>query len=151
MNIVYEPTPHECNELCKRYGHLNRESYAHFFHIASSTAEVTSHIASRNCGVPDFANGPAEAQWPTSCMKVPCHYNFDGLNLSSSVIADAWEQALAKWEETCGIKLPLVPTKAEAKIWATDGPLPGSTLAWSFLANNSCAANLEQRYDTLPL
>lgn len=33
-------------------------------------------------------------------------------------------------------------------IWAKLGALPGSTLAWSMLANGSCSQRAEQRYDT---
>lgn len=130
-------------------GHADLKAYQEWYGLKPDgiVGPITSTImAEPRCGVPDFA-GVEEAQWPRNCMVVTVSYDFDSIN--SNLAADAWKMALDKWNEVCGITLDLLALgSARGQIWATDGPLPGSTLAWSFLANDSCNASLEQRYDT---
>lgn len=133
-------------DYVQQLGHASLAEYQKWFGLRDDgiIGPVTSSLLCEpRCGVPDFA-GPETAQWPRSCMTVPVSYDFDRIN---SVIAEqAWKLATDKWTEVCGVVLELVDDNG--KIWATDGPLPGPTLAWSFLANDSCNARLEQRYDT---
>jgi len=142
----------EAERLVQHFGHRDVRSYQDWFGLPvdGEFGPVTSsHVHKRFCALPDFANAPEDAQWPRECMVVPCWYRFDQVNLGAQVVQQAWEAALDKWEKTCGIQLPLVARKESSKIWATDGPLPGSTLAWSFLPRDRCDDRIEQRYDTL--
>lgn len=102
------------------------------------------------CGVPEFGN-EQEANWPDDCRReITVSYNFDQLNVDAATIRKAWELALASWEAVVDLKFQIQDTfSTGTRIWANDGPLPGSTLAWSMLAQNNCSARLEQRYDTL--
>jgi len=102
------------------------------------------------CGVPEFS-GTEEANWPDSCRReITVSWDFDQLAIDSGVIRQAWELALKSWEDVVDLKFSIQPVfSQQTRIWATDGPLPGSTLAWSELAQSNCAATLEQRYDTL--
>lgn len=53
------------------------------------------------------------------------------------------------YSATDTVKLRIVAwNNGNTHVWATNGPLPGSTLAWSMLANGSCSQRAEQRYDT---
>ena len=131
----------------RQLGHVSIKSYQAWNDLKPDgiVGPITSsYLMAPRCGVPDFAGGPEKAQWPTSCQDVTVSYDFD--QIDSGIAEQAWLQALIKWNEVCGINLNL--TDQRGQIWATDGPLPGSTLAWSFLANDSCNASLEQRYDT---
>lgn len=130
-------------------GHNSLRAYQEWYGLKPDgvVGPITSTImAERRCGVPDFAGGPEKAQWPRSCMEVPVAYDFD--RIDANIASESWQLALDKWNEVCGITLELVQGLRNGKIWATDGALPGSTLAWSFLANDSCGSRLEQRYDT---
>ena len=99
------------------------------------------------CGVPEFAN-KEEANWPTTCRnEITVSYEFDSIN--AILAAAAWPQALKAWVDRCELMFDLLPAFSNSsRIWATDGPLSGSTLAWSYLAQNDCGARLEQRYNT---
>lgn len=99
------------------------------------------------CGVPEFGNR-AEANWPTDCRnEITVSYDFDSIN--ATVASAAWPQALKAWVDRIELMFDLKTQFSQStRIWATDGPLPGSTLAWSMLATSSCNARLEQRYDT---
>jgi hypothetical protein len=102
------------------------------------------------CSLPDFRAG-AEANWPDGCrLDITVSYSFDELNLDATSVRKAWDAALASWEKVIAVRFSLKPEfSKQTRIWATDGPLPGSTLAWSQLAESDCNARLEQRYDTL--
>lgn len=109
-------------------------------------------ISRKRCGCPDFlAAGAEEANWPDACRhEITVSYDFDQINLDAPTTRQAWQLALASWEAVIAIKFAIQSAfNQTSRIWATDGPLPGSTLAWSELARSSCTARLEQRYDTL--
>ena len=129
-------------------GHANLISYQAWYGLKADglMGPVTSSLLSeRRCGVPDFA-GAEEAQWPRSCTVVPVAYEFDSID--RNIAARAWLMGLSFWNQICGIELQLVEGLRFGKVWATDGPLPGPTLAWSELARDRCDVRLEQRYDT---
>ena len=135
-------------DYIRQLGHASLADYQKWYGLRDDgvIGPITSSLlAEPRCGVPDFA-GAEKAQWPRSCMIVPVAYEFD--RIDANIAAQAWKMALDKWTEVCGVVLELVDGLNNGKIWATDGPLPGSTLAWSFLANDRCNARLEQRYDT---
>ena len=138
----------KATKYVKRLGHADLSRYQEWYGMEPDDilGPITlSQLMQPRCGVPDFA-GREEAKWPTSCRHVTVTYDFD--SISSVIAAAAWKLALDKWNEVCGINLDLVRNNSRGQIWATDGPLPGSTLAWSFLANDSCDAKLQQKYDT---
>ena len=111
---------------------------------------TTTLFTMPRCDCPDFyASGPEEANWPDACrMEITTAYVLDDLNLSQFDIKTRWNAALDSWNEPLKLKLILTGEMATARIWARDGALGGSTLAWSYLANNSCNTRLEQRYNT---
>jgi hypothetical protein len=111
----------------------------------------------RFCDVPDYAfdengNPILESNWPGSCRdSINTSYLFGGMNLSQEMVRTAWERALRSWEAVIDVRFDLRTEFSRLdRIWATDGPLPGGTIAWSMLAQSNCNAKLEQRYDTLP-
>ena len=112
---------------------------------------TTASMVAPRCGLPDYqmARPPEEGSWPRQCLDVATSYRLQ-LNLGAEEIKSAWETALGLWNQSCGIKLTLIQSMGESQIWATSGPLPGSTLAWSYLPNGNCGERLEQRYDTGP-
>lgn len=102
-----------------------------------------------HCGTIEHAGLPQRANWPESCRReITVSYAID------QIPADLWreslQRALCLWEQAIDVRFLLLPNfTRQSRIWITDAPLPGSTLAWSFLADNSCQTRLEQRYDTL--
>jgi len=101
-----------------------------------------------HCGCIEHADFQ-EGNWPLPCRsEITVSYAIDQIDRG------LWERSLRRalklWEDAIDVRFVILPhfTK-DARIWITDSALPGSTLAWSFLANNSCGARLEQRYDTL--
>lgn len=110
---------------------------------------TTTSMVQPRCGRPDYeeARPPEESSWPRRCMDVTCSYKL-ALNLGDDVIQSAWNKALTMWNQVCGINLRLSEDFDSASIWATSGPLSGSTLAWSYLPNGNCRERLEQRYDS---
>lgn len=137
--------------LAKRYGHDSIADFQRWHGLVpdDDPGPVTqSVLLAPRCGVPETF-GAEPAQWPRDCLDVTCAYRFSRrLNLDDDEVDRAWREALGFWNRICGIRLGLIRDLDAAKIWATSGPLPGSTLAWSYLANDNCAARLEQRYDT---
>lgn len=146
-----ETSPQAIDDYVKALGHADLTGYQSWYGLKPDgvMGPVTSSLlAERRCGMPDFAlAGEEEAQWPRSCMVVPVSYVFD--SIPSEIAAPAWALGIKFWNQICGIELQLVDIVADGKIWATDGPLPGPTLAWSELARDECDDQLEQRYDTL--
>ena len=143
-----ETSPQAIDDYVKALGHRDLIGYQQWYGLKPDgiVGPVTSSLlAERRCGVPDFA-GAEEAQWPRSCMVVPVAYRFDSID--GAIARDAWALGIKFWNDICGIELRLVNDIAGGKIWATDGPLPGPTLAWSELARNECDDSLQQRYDT---
>jgi hypothetical protein len=104
------------------------------------------------CGMPDFARRedgePLEARWPDSCKdKLSVSYFFDVIN--ADLAARCWAHMAQAWSAVIELGFDLRGQFSQSThIWATDGALPGSTLAWSMLAQGTCNQRAEQRYDT---
>lgn len=113
--------------------------------------EATERLLARpRCGCSD-TQAVAEARWPDPCKDdITFAYLFDQLDpLSPEETRTAYVAALTSWNERIELQLILKPELGkQARIWATKSRLSGGTLAWSYLAMNSCAVNLEQRYNT---
>ena len=108
------------------------------------------------CGFPDFEVPGAvmaakqEANWPRACRgsikfglafeKAPGMTADDTLKAFIGAVNN-WNYALTDLNGT------VQRGRSGANIWAGLGRLGGSTLAWSYLAQNSCQTVLEQRYD----
>ncbi len=60
---------------------------------------------------------------------------------------DRFQWGCDLWNDALDLKLYLSTNIKSAKCYATFAHLGGSTLAWSSLANNSCADDKQQRYD----
>jgi len=132
------------------FGHDSIEAYQEWYGLKPdgiSGPKTTTHIVQPRCAVPDFMGAGQNAQWPKACMELTVSYNFDQIQFSQ--LEQAWDLALSGWSDNCGVSFLVIGDIHASDIWATDGALPGSTLAWSFLANNRCDNRIEQRYDTL--
>ena len=134
------------------YGFDDVESYQQWHGLATDGVAgpiTTTSMSQPRCGLPDFqlSREPEKASWPRNCMRVATAYRLN-LNLDDDAIESAWDKALGLWSASCGLELSRIEAMQEANIWATSGPLPGSTLAWSYLPNGNCRERLEQRYDT---
>lgn len=102
------------------------------------------------CGVADRM-ARAEANWPAACRHdltfAPLFERLAPLNPQDTI--GALRDACAAWTVELELKITVdVSLGRNAHIWADKAALRGSTLAWSYLAQNSCAASLEQRYNT---
>lgn len=107
------------------------------------------------CDCEDYRGGYplqniAQARWPDACKnELVTAYRFDRLNLSSEEIAKRWVGALSSWNQLINVTLTLENDQFNtARIYATDEHLSGSTLAWSYLANNSCGFRAQQKYNS---
>jgi len=152
MPAKFDTIKFDAEATAKNLGHANLKAFQTWMSLEPDGVagpKTITKLISRFCSMPDFGNAPEDAQWPTSCLDVLCAYAFDQVNVGASVVREAWLMALETWNHTCGIRLTLGNDLNAAKVWATDGPLPGSTLAWSFLPQNRCDDRIEQRYDTL--
>jgi len=122
-------------------------------------AMVTANhlLTARTCGAPDIQRASdgqviAEANIPKTC-RVDYKIYFDqgrwtsSLNLSKVRAKEIFAEALNEWNRNVGVRLSLTNTMGPAHTVAKWEKLSGSTLAWSHLANDSCAMNQEQRYD----
>lgn len=114
--------------------------------IGPATALV---IHSRFCNVPDFANAE-EARWPDKCVnEISVSWNFDKLPGTTAAETTATWDSLSTYEELFDLRMPRRPGDyPNTRIYAALKALPGSTLAWSFLANNSCGFKAQQAYDS---
>jgi hypothetical protein len=112
------------------------------------------------CGFPDtlpamqsrYGVDPLQARWPDACKdEITFARLFETLNASlDKAGTDAsFQLACESWTENLNLKLVINNALGRgASIWAGSGPLSGGVLAWSYLAQNSCAVHLEQRYNT---
>ena len=111
------------------------------------------------CGFPDYPypegvlGAELEANWPTACRgALKFSRNFKSLPGLSEAdtdrifhgMANNWSYAL----EDVTLTSAAVGDRSGAHIYAGLKALGGSVLAWSFLARNSCAVELEQAYNT---
>lgn len=143
----------EAVESYQKYFYDMLDTLTHQFHqrgavIDGEIGPATDKLLDMpRCGVPEYANHQ-EANWPTNCRnEITVSYDFDSISAATASVA--WPQALKAWVDRCELMFELKSQFSQStRIWATDGPLPGSTLAWSMLAQNNCGARLEQRYDT---
>jgi hypothetical protein len=120
--------------------------------VDGDVGPATELVASQpRCGAPDYlGEGASEANWPQQCrLEITVSYELGALNMDAQSIRLEWERALGAWEKVIGVKFAIQDTFSQStRIWARAKALPGSTLAWSFLAQNDCSARLEQAYDT---
>ncbi len=118
--------------------------------IGPATLELMN---ARTCDVPDpvyMRGGPLEANWPQPCRDhITVSWNFGSApGLSKEDTTKVWQETAAEYTKRFKLKLDLSPADfPNTRIWARLKALPGSTLAWSYLANNSCQSHLEQAYD----
>lgn len=152
MNIHDEPVKeaaksyqeffsHDLNSLCKQ---IHNRLCNPDGDIGPATEKLMSIP---RCGMPDFANHE-EARWPDQCKdKLTISYFFDVINADLS--ARCWAHMIKSWSDAIEMGFELKPQFSQnTHIWATDGALPGSTLAWSMFAQGTCSQRAEQRYDT---
>lgn len=111
------------------------------------------------CGFPDYpvpdgtlAMGRQEANWPTACRgKLTAGRNFASLPGSNREDTDGvWWASANNWTwalEDVAITVAEV-NDSSADVYASLKRLSGSTLAWSYLAQNSCSVQLAQAYNT---
>jgi len=112
-------------------------------------------IEEPRCGFPDYPYPegilPAqmEANWPTACRgKLKFGRNFRQLPGMSEADTDKVFIAMTNnWSYALEDVEIVISSYQEAHIYAGLKSLGGGTLAWSFLARNSCSERLEQAYD----
>lgn len=116
--------------------------------IATHTQLMEATHGYGHCGCCESA-GALPANWPKECRgKLTVSYDLDQLNRDQ--FDRCLRAALAHWEAVIDVKFIVLPQFDRwSEIWITDGPLPGSTLAWSYKAADRCDWAVEQRYDTL--
>lgn len=113
-------------------------------------ADMTTSLFLPRCGLPDMAR-PEEAglcKW--SFADVTCAMALSGLQpLATDVEQRLYAQALANWNEVCGINLTLIPSMNAANIYSQIGNMSGSTLAYSYLpcGNTTQSTRLQQVYN----
>ena len=110
-------------------------------------------IETDRCGFPDYpvvdgqplyaTDRPMEANWPNSCRgNLKYGRVFDTLRgLDKQQVSEMLIAAMNVWNYS--IDISITPNgnnwaKSGAHIWCDAAPLGGSTLAWSYLANNTC-------------
>lgn len=90
-------------------------------------------------------------RWPESCINVRIFYDWStwtpNLGLPLELMKSEFRRALAEWNNNVNIHLELIETSSGANCEARFELLPGSTLAWSSLANGTCSLHARQRYD----
>ena len=132
------------NPLCN---HIHGRQCISDGQIGPATALL---INTRFCNVTDFANNEEEARWPDDCVnEINVSWNFDQMpGLTKEQTLEAW-RSLSQYEQLFNMKIPLQPNLyPNTRIYSALRPLPGSTLAWSNLATNSCAFRAQQAYDS---
>lgn len=98
-----------------------------------------------------FHDQPQEANWPRACREqLKFALLFERLApLTSTQTKLAFTEALRSWSDRLKVDFLLDDAAGRsAHIWADKGRLSGTTLAWSYLAQDTCATSLEQRYNT---
>ena len=119
--------------------------------IGPATAAI---INGRFCDTPDILPGSAiqEANWPEACRRdITVSWNFKAApGLTEDETTAVWRSVKEEYERLFDIEMKLLGAEnyGRSRINAQLLALPGSTLAWSYLAQNNCAARLQQSYDT---
>lgn len=138
-------------------------SEIHYHHGAVIDGEVgpatDDLLEYPRCGFPDYpvpegtlSMGRQEANWPTSCRgSLKTGRNFRSLPGSNEVTTHSvWWASANNWTwalEDVDITVAAVNDSA-VQVWADLRALSGSTLAWSYLAQNRCNVRLQQAYNT---
>jgi hypothetical protein len=108
------------------------------------------------CGFPDYLPAGAdmqEANWPTACRgKLKFGRSFQGIKgLTAEQVTQAFWASANNWTyalEDVDMVVGAPGDRTGCHRYANAGPISGSTLAWSYLANNSCSSVLQQLYNT---
>ena len=121
-------------------------------------------MAIPRCGFPDFpvndaderlyaTDTPLEANWPISCrMRLKYGRVFETVRgLTKTQVDQMLIAAMNCWNYS--LEVSLTPNgenwaKSGAHVWCDAAPLSGSTLAWSYLANNDCNSPKQQRINS---
>ena len=118
--------------------------------VGPATAQLMN---TRFCDCLDIMPGAAiqEANWPTACRgDITVSWNWDSIpGLTPEEVSRVWPGVKDEYEKY--FELAIVLNKSDyprTRIYAAMKALPGSTLAWSYLATGSCASRLEQAYDS---
>lgn len=131
--------------------------YAQRYHSRNATPDgdvgpaTTELFLTPRCDVrdPQPTEARQESNWPDSCRdKISIAFKLAELNLDAVTIKSRFVAALKSWSSRLNLNFDVQDELETAMIWATAGPLSGSTLAWSYLAQNTCQTRLEQRYNT---
>lgn len=114
----------------------------------------TQFFMTPRCDVRDPQPGEAtlEANWPTTCRnELKIAWDVQGLNVDQATVKAARLASLKAWSDRLQMNFNAVgaiPNLSSAHVWTKAGALSGSTLAWSYLAQNRCDTDLEQRINT---
>lgn len=114
------------------------------------TESLETLVAQPRCGVSDVQEArDSAAKWNTRDLRMFCGVGGIG-GFSAGEVTDICRKACQSWQDVCGLRFEMVDTQREANIFALPKPLPGPTLAWSYLpdARRNPPEQIEQRYDT---
>lgn len=126
--------------------------YADFWAIEPEVNAVRDHISQRSCMVPDNL-AIEDAKWPENCQgDLGLFIDWGGFNentvgFSQVEAEELFASALNDWNQIIAVRLYVSHVFETAKTNVQWTRLSGPTLAWSHLANNSCADDKQQRYD----
>lgn len=135
-------------------------NYAEFWGLSTGNdvatrAVVEQHVNTRCCMVPDIPSNRAIAQAniPPACRgRYGLYIDWQGfradvVGFSQDRAREVFDAALELWNQTIDVQLFVSNDFASAKTNVEWKQLTGNVLAYSSLANNSCADDKQQRYD----
>ena len=139
---------------------LARRTYGRELSVDGEVGPVTlQHLLGRTCGVPDrqyAADGtlvPEAARWPDACLNDVGFFldlaqyapYASSMGLPFERFGAVFRRALDHIRSFAEIGFHVVSDRDSARMHVGFGPLGGSVLAWSHLANDSCG-DKQQRY-----
>jgi len=154
-------TSQHARDAIKRYQQFMTGSVVTDDGKSPAFAEI---MAIPRCGFPDFpvddagerlyvSDTPLEANWPISCrMRLKYGRVFETVRgLTKTQVDQMLIAAMNCWNYS--LEVSLTPNgeswaKSGAHVWCDAGALGGSTLAWSYLANNDCNSPKQQRINS---
>jgi len=118
--------------------------------IGPATAQL---LNGRYCDVPDVMPNAAiaEANWPESCRRdITVSWNFKNApGLTEAEQVAVWKSVKDEYERIFDLQFVLRAAEGygSSRINAKLLALPGSVLAWSYVATSNCADRLQEAFD----
>lgn len=128
------------------------EEYRQFHELEGTGVDdaLVTQMMRPRCGLPDLVRMEAGGLARWGFLDVTCCQNLGGLNpLSAEVERQCYIEALANWNEVCGLELKLIETMSAANIQSGIGTTGAGVLAYSYLPgiNSGKSVKLTQVYN----